>query len=91
MKNFEPVTVEDLAVHNKKIKEVEEWVKTISGKNTSDMLLLTGPVGSGKTITVQTLATKYHIKVTEWITPLDIDIPTEYGKINFHQHPKDNT
>lgn len=80
MKNFDPKTVEDLAVNNKKIQEVEEWVKTMCGRNSSDMLLLTGPVGCGKTATLRTLADKYHIKVTEWITPIDIEIPTEYGK-----------
>lgn len=80
MKNFDPKTVGDLAVNNKKIQEVEEWVKTMCGRNSSDMLLLTGPVGCGKTTTLRTLADKYHIKVTEWITPIDIEIPTEYGK-----------
>lgn len=80
MKNFDPKTVEDLAVNNKKIQEVDEWVKTVHGRNCSDMLLLTGPVGCGKTATLRMLADKYHIKVTEWITPIDIEIPSEYGK-----------
>lgn len=80
MKNFDPKTVEDLAVNNKKIHEVDEWVQTVCGRNCSDMLLLTGPVGCGKTATLRMMADKYQIKVTEWITPIDIEIPTEYGK-----------
>lgn len=80
MKNFDPVRVEDLAVHNKKVQEVEEWLKSHCDQNLSDILLLTGPVGCGKTITVSTLAAKHNIKVTEWITPLDIGLPSEYGK-----------
>ncbi|XP_026734960.1 cell cycle checkpoint protein RAD17 isoform X2 [Trichoplusia ni] len=85
MKSFEPVTVEDLAIHSKKIQEVEEWVKTVSNNNNSDMLLLTGPVGCGKTITIHVLAAKYNIRVTEWITPMDIDIPMENGEFEYKQ------
>ncbi|KAJ8731394.1 hypothetical protein PYW07_004558 [Mythimna separata] len=85
LKTFEPVKVEDLAVHNKKVQEVEEWVKTVSNNNNSDMLLMTGPVGCGKTITLRVLATKYNVRITEWITPVDIDIPSEYGEFEFKQ------
>lgn len=84
MKNFDPKTVEDLAVNNKKIQEMDEWMKTVYGSNNSDMLLLTGPVGCGKTASLRKLADKYHIKVTEWITPIDIEIPSEYGKFFMH-------
>ncbi|KAM3965327.1 rad17 checkpoint clamp loader component [Aphomia sociella] len=83
MKNFDPVVVEDLAIHNKKIQEVEDWLKSSCGKNQNDILLLTGPVGCGKTITIHTLANKHNIKITEWITPLDIDMPSEYGDYEF--------
>ncbi|KAJ2949062.1 hypothetical protein O0L34_g6002 [Tuta absoluta] len=85
LKNFDPETVEDLAVNSKKVQEVEEWLKAVSSGNNSDMLLITGPVGSGKTITIQTLAKKYKFKVTEWITPLDVDIPTEYGDYEYKE------
>ncbi|CAH2096262.1 unnamed protein product [Euphydryas editha] len=79
MKNFEPVNIEDVAVHYKKIHEVEEWMRTACNKSNNDMLLLSGPVGSGKTATVRTLASKYNIKVTEWITPVDIEYPSVLG------------
>lgn len=80
MKNFDPVAVEDLAVNNKKIQEIDDWLKSNICKNDGEIMLLTGPVGCGKTITIQTIAAKHHVKVTEWITPLDIEMPTEYGK-----------
>lgn len=79
MKNFDPVTLEDLAVHNKKVQEVDEWMRAACTNNSSDMLLLSGPVGCGKTITVRTVAKKHNIKVTEWITPLDIEMPSDNG------------
>ncbi|XP_022814003.1 cell cycle checkpoint protein RAD17 isoform X4 [Spodoptera litura] len=85
MKTFEPVHVEDLAVHNKKVQEVEDWIKTVSSNNNSDMLLMTGPVGCGKTITLQVLSKKYGVRITEWITPVDIDIPSENGEYEFKQ------
>ncbi|XP_013145094.1 PREDICTED: cell cycle checkpoint protein RAD17 isoform X2 [Papilio polytes] len=84
MKNFDPVKVEDLAVHNKKIQEVEDWLKNAT-RNSSDVLLLSGPVGCGKTATIQTLATKLGIKITEWITPVDIELPTDYGEYEFKE------
>ncbi|XP_045772916.1 cell cycle checkpoint protein RAD17 [Maniola jurtina] len=82
MKNFDPVTVEDLAVHNKKVQEVDEWLKTAC-MNSNDMLLLSGPVGCGKTACIRTIAAKYNVKMTEWITPLDIEYPSEFGDYEF--------
>ncbi|XP_047503683.1 cell cycle checkpoint protein RAD17 [Pieris napi] len=86
MKNFDPVNIEDLAVHNKKVQEVEEWLKCscLSGSN-SNMLLLSGPVGCGKTATIYTLAVKHDIKLTEWITPVDIEIPSDYGDYHYKE------
>ncbi|KAL0883219.1 hypothetical protein ABMA27_016651 [Loxostege sticticalis] len=85
MKNFDPVSPEDLAVHIKKVQEVEEWLKAACIHNRSDMLLLTGPVGCGKTTTIHTIAKKYNVKVTEWITPLDIELPSDNGEFEFRE------
>lgn len=79
MKNFNPVKVQDLAVHAKKIQEIEQWLQN-NNKKSNGILLLSGPVGCGKTATIQTIAAKYNLKITEWITPLDIDLPTDYGE-----------
>ncbi|XP_039753122.1 cell cycle checkpoint protein RAD17 [Pararge aegeria] len=83
MKNFNPVNVEDLAVHIKKVQEVDEWLNTACVNSNNDMLLLSGPVGCGKTATIRTLAAKHNVKITEWITPLDIEYPTEFGDYEF--------
>ncbi|XP_046965914.1 cell cycle checkpoint protein RAD17 [Vanessa cardui] len=85
LKNFDPINVEDLAVHAKKIQEVDEWLKTTCVNSNNDMLFLSGPVGSGKTATVRTIASKYNIKVSEWITPLDIEYPSEFGDYEFKE------
>lgn len=83
MKHFEPTKLEDLAVHNKKIKEVEDWLCRMCEGNHGEILLLSGPVGCGKSATIYTLASKYSIKTTEWTTPVDVDIPTEYGELHY--------
>ncbi|CAH0398386.1 unnamed protein product [Chilo suppressalis] len=85
MKKFDPVTVQDLAIHNKKVQDVEEWINDSCSSNHSHMLLLTGPVGCGKTATIHMLAKKHNIKVTEWITPIDIEIPSENGEFEFRE------
>ncbi|CAG9786694.1 unnamed protein product [Diatraea saccharalis] len=85
MKNFDPKSVDDLAVHNKKIQDIEEWLRITCCNNNSDILLLTGPVGCGKTTTIHMLAKKHNIKVTEWITPLDIEIPSFNGDYEFRE------
>lgn len=86
MKNFDPVNTEDLAVNNKKVLELEEWMKNTCLKSNNNILLLSGPVGCGKTASIQTLASKYNIKITEWITPLDIEYPSEYGTFTDYFH-----
>ncbi|XP_072028726.1 cell cycle checkpoint protein RAD17-like [Amphiura filiformis] len=66
----------DLAVHKKKIAEVEEWLRNHiqrrkpSKQTQAPVLLLTGPTGAGKTATVQTLAKEMRIEVQEWVNPV---------------------
>ncbi|XP_028043068.1 cell cycle checkpoint protein RAD17 isoform X2 [Bombyx mandarina] len=83
IRNFDPVNINDLAIHNKKVQEVEDWILGNIKKNTSEMLLLTGPVGCGKSVTVLTIAKKHNVKITEWITPIDIEFPNDNGEFEF--------
>ncbi|XP_064152503.1 cell cycle checkpoint protein RAD17 [Anguilla rostrata] len=69
-----PCSQADLAVHKKKIEEVENWLKAhldikpeTKGGAT---LLLTGPSGCGKTATVRVLAQELGCRVQEWSNPL---------------------
>ncbi|KAJ8968641.1 hypothetical protein NQ314_002201 [Rhamnusium bicolor] len=75
-KNIAPKTITDLAVHPKKIQEVEEWLKlNVANQkmNYSSFLLLSGPTGSGKTATINVLCKKMEISVSEWVNPMDQD------------------
>ncbi|KAM4808892.1 cell cycle checkpoint protein RAD17 [Rhinophrynus dorsalis] len=71
---YRPEVQADLAVHKKKIEEVETWLKCNIGprsqKQGGSLLLLTGPPGCGKTATIQVLAKEMGIQVQEWINPV---------------------
>ncbi|XP_023694679.2 cell cycle checkpoint protein RAD17 [Paramormyrops kingsleyae] len=68
-----PHTQADLAVHPKKMKEVESWLKShidSSVQNTGGaILLLTGPSGCGKTATIRVLARELDCLIQEWSNP----------------------
>uniref|UniRef100_A0AAY4CR22 AAA+ ATPase domain-containing protein n=1 Tax=Denticeps clupeoides TaxID=299321 RepID=A0AAY4CR22_9TELE len=63
----------ELAVHKKKVEEVETWLTTHLDTKASfkggTVLLLTGPSGCGKTATVQVLAKELDCRVQEWCNP----------------------
>lgn len=64
----------DLAVHKKKITDVQQWI-TAAFRNVTDhtILILTGPAGVGKTATVETLATEMDFEIIEWRNPMSLD------------------
>ncbi|XP_077981912.1 cell cycle checkpoint protein RAD17-like [Glandiceps talaboti] len=70
-----PKTQGELAVHKKKIAEVETWLHQHSpggstrGKS-SPILLLTGPAGAGKTATIHVLCNEIGLEIHEWINPV---------------------
>ncbi|XP_034055158.1 cell cycle checkpoint protein RAD17 isoform X2 [Gymnodraco acuticeps] len=66
-----PRSQAELAVHKKKIEEVESWIKvhTNTSKLQGGVLLLTGPSGCGKTATVKVLSLELDLRVQEWTNP----------------------
>ncbi|XP_038068442.1 cell cycle checkpoint protein RAD17-like [Patiria miniata] len=70
-----PQIQSELAVHKKKIAEVEDWLRLHAkqrrhaGQTRAPILLLTGPAGTGKTATVQVLAKQLQMEVQEWSNP----------------------
>ncbi|XP_066459033.1 cell cycle checkpoint protein RAD17 [Eleutherodactylus coqui] len=68
---YKPNVQADLAVHKKKVEEVETWLKAHAEKKQGgSILLLTGPSGCGKTVTILVLAKEAGIQVQEWINPV---------------------
>lgn len=83
IENFAPQNRSELALHNKKIKELDDWFNSIksNAKNCpSPILLITGPSGSGKTASLKILSKEFNYSISEWITPIDIE--NTKGSIN---------
>ncbi|XP_018575821.2 cell cycle checkpoint protein RAD17 [Anoplophora glabripennis] len=73
-----PKTIEDLAVHSKKIEDVQKWLilNVLNQEMKNKFLLLSGPSGSAKTTTLKVLCKKLSISVLEWVNPTDkVDEP----------------
>lgn len=71
---YQPETQHELAVHKKKIEEVETWLKAnvleVKPKQGGSILLITGPPGCGKTTTIKVLSKEHGIQVQEWVNPI---------------------
>lgn len=72
LEKYKPKSEGELAVHKKKVAEVRSWLlDNLSCKQgSSAVLLLTGPAGSGKTATVEVLASELGLELQEWINPV---------------------
>ncbi|XP_051552277.1 cell cycle checkpoint protein RAD17-like isoform X2 [Myxocyprinus asiaticus] len=66
-----PQSQAELAIHKKKVEEVESWLRVHLDKSIKGgaILLLTGPSGCGKTATVQVLAKDLGFQIQEWSNP----------------------
>lgn len=78
IENFAPRTKMELAIHAKKVAEVEDWFRAIKEKrvkNAAPIILVTGPSGSGKSATIKIIAKEFGYTISEWITPMDLEHP----------------
>jgi cell cycle checkpoint protein len=68
---YGPTSVDELAVHKRKVADVRQWLTDVlSGKDRKRLLLLKGPAGSGKTTTMSLLSAELGIYVHEWKNPV---------------------
>ncbi|KAH8733055.1 Rad17 cell cycle checkpoint protein-domain-containing protein [Phaeosphaeriaceae sp. PMI808] len=73
---YGPTSLEELAVHKKKVADVRTWLTDVfSGRGRKRLLLLKGAAGSGKTTTMSLLSKELGIHVHEWKNPTSA-IPT---------------
>ncbi|PNS18530.1 hypothetical protein CAC42_5069 [Sphaceloma murrayae] len=78
MERFAPTSLEELAVHNKKVKDVQNLLEeAISPRSRPRLVILKGPAGTGKTTTVQLLAQNMGIRIKEWRNPVNVDLGSE--------------
>ncbi|EFW22250.1 Cell cycle checkpoint protein rad17 [Coccidioides posadasii str. Silveira] len=64
---FGPADLDELAVHKKKVADVQRWlVDVFMGRSKRRILVLKGPAGSGKTTTVSLLSKTLGYEIIEW-------------------------
>eukprot|EP00041_Stephanoeca_diplocostata_P021729 m.512624 g.512624 ORF g.512624 m.512624 type:complete len:635 (+) comp21895_c0_seq3:163-2067(+) len=86
-----PQSEETLAVHKKKVAEVRDWLLSAATADSQGprILLLTGPVGVGKSATVRVLARELGFDITEWANPVrngnGIIVEDESGRVQHEQ------
>ncbi|KAL9103282.1 MAG: hypothetical protein Q9163_001660 [Psora crenata] len=75
---YGPTSLEELAVHKKKVADVRMWLENaLSGKSPKRLLILKGPSGSGKTATLELLAKSMEFELSEWRNPVGSDFSSE--------------
>lgn len=89
LEHFEPRSIADVAVHPKKLEELQNWLDRCTKQQQQrqqnsnklppqppPMLCLTGPAGVGKTAALRLLATGAGYAVSEWTQPVDVEHAT---------------
>lgn len=70
---YKPRSLEELAVHKKKVEEVKAWfeerLRTSGEEFRNHVLLITGEAGVGKSATIQVIASHLGARVCEWNAP----------------------
>ncbi|KAL1839018.1 hypothetical protein VTJ49DRAFT_1993 [Mycothermus thermophilus] len=67
---FAPTSLDELAVHKRKVADVRHWLEEVfTGRARQRLLVLKGPAGAGKTTTVRLLARDMRCEVLEWRNP----------------------
>ncbi|GMY12263.1 cell cycle checkpoint protein RAD17 isoform X1 [Fagus crenata] len=73
---YKPCSLEELAVHKKKVDEVKVWFeeRLRSSKDDSShyVLVITGQAGVGKSATIHVIASHLGARVCEWNTPTPV-------------------
>ncbi|RDH29165.1 Rad17 cell cycle checkpoint protein-domain-containing protein [Aspergillus welwitschiae] len=74
---FAPSSIEELAVHQKKVSDVKSWLISTFARRERQLLVLRGPAGSGKTATVSLLSAVLNFDILEWKNPSSSESATK--------------
>lgn len=70
---YKPQSLQELAIHKKKVEEVKMWLeerlRTSKDEFHSHALVITGQAGVGKSATVRAIASHLGVNLCEWETP----------------------
>lgn len=80
---YAPSKLEELVIHKKKVSDVRQWLlAALAGQDYKRLLVLKGPAGSGKTITLTLLAKALGFEIVEWKNPGSSDFSDDYISIS---------
>lgn len=80
---YGPISLDELAVHKKKVTDVHQWFEAvISGRRRQKLLVLKGPAGTGKTATVSLIAKTLGLSPVCWQNPGSSDTASN-GSVTF--------
>jgi cell cycle checkpoint protein len=74
---FGPSSLDELAVHKRKVGDVRNWLEAAYNGKRQKVLLLKGAAGTAKTTTVELLAKDMGVQITEWKNPAGSDLTSE--------------
>ncbi|EAW13571.1 putative cell cycle checkpoint protein Rad17 [Aspergillus clavatus NRRL 1] len=74
---YPPSNLNELAVHKRKVTEVQTWLSNAFTMNAKKLLVLRGPAGSGKTTTISLLSDFLDFDLLEWKNPPATGFSTE--------------
>jgi cell cycle checkpoint protein len=74
---FAPSSLDDLAVHKRKVGDVRNWLEAAYNGKRQKVLILKGAAGTAKTTTVEMLAKDMGVQITEWKNPAGSDLTSE--------------
>ncbi|KAL8813723.1 MAG: hypothetical protein Q9223_000479 [Gallowayella weberi] len=75
---YGPVSLEELAVHKKKVADVSNWLHGVFRRRSGQkILVLKGASGSGKTATISRLAKAMDVDMLEWANPTVTDFSSD--------------
>ncbi|CAF0863650.1 unnamed protein product [Brachionus calyciflorus] len=83
---YEPTTRADLSVHKNKIDQLSNLLDQIISKERGSILLIEGPSGCGKYITLKVLCKEKGVELVEWdpsnvnLKSFDLQIDGEYNE-----------
>ncbi|KAK6154027.1 hypothetical protein DH2020_013666 [Rehmannia glutinosa] len=73
VEKYKPSCLEELAVHKKKVEEVKMWfedrLRNSADNSDSNVILISGQAGVGKSATIFAIARHLGVEVHEWNTP----------------------
>ncbi|KAH6799301.1 RADIATION SENSITIVE 17 [Perilla frutescens var. frutescens] len=73
VEKYKPSCLGELAVHKKKVEEVKSWfeekLKNSANNSHSNVILISGQAGVGKSATIYAVAYHLGVEVHEWRTP----------------------